>query len=287
MLQLKVFNFDSTDFPLNQRFVVLDFWDCIYDIETNPSYIDGFYNLFILEEGEAVLSIAGHKHKVKSPVLITGLPGDKWEWDSFNIKKGNFICFDGPTIMAGLKGGFTLDPIPFLNPQQRNPFIPLSNITFQKLKYLTEEMKECLLDNPVFYDLLRAQIWQFIFLTEKEYTLNGNKGRNKLSKNHLMEFIHLVNIHYAQHHDTGFYAGALNITQNYLNKLVKSKLNISAFQFIQNRIISEAKTLLRLTRVNINELAYRLGFESPSYFIKCFKKSEGITPLEYHKRGTL
>lgn len=219
--------------------------------------------------------------------MIVGLPGDKWEWYNFKVAKAYFICFDAPTIMAGLKGGFSLDPIPFLSPHQRYPFIPLSTLRLEKLKSLAEDMKECLLDTPIFYDLLRAQIWQFIFLTEKEYSLNGNIGRNKMGKNHLMDFIHLVNIHYAKHHDTTFYAQSLNISPNYLNKLVKSKLNINTFQFIQNRIVSEAKTLLRLTRVNINELAFRLGFENTSYFIKCFKKSEGITPLEYRNRGTL
>lgn len=287
MPKLKVFDFDPRNYPLNQRFEVLDFSDCSEDLKAYPSYIEGFYCFLLLVEGEAELSLNGHKKHVKSPILITGLPGDNWEWQKFKIDKAFFICFDSPTIMAGLNGSYSLDPIPFLNPQQRNPFIPLSSLRLQKLKSLTEEMKECLLDTPIFYDLLRAQIWQFIFLTEKEYTLNGNIGRSQMAKNHLVDFIHLVNIHFAKHHDTAFYAEALNITPNYLNKLVKSNLNISAYQFIQNRIISEAKTLLRLTRININELAFRLGFENTSYFIKCFKKSEGMTPLEYHNKGTL
>lgn len=287
MQQIKVFNFPPNEYPLNERFEILDFSDCVSDVKNTATYIDGFYTFLLIVKGEAELAVAGQKKHVKSPILITGLPGDRWEWYKCEVEKAYFICFDAPTIMAGLKGGFSLDPIPFLNPQQRYPFIPLSALRLQKLESLTEEMRECLLDSPIFYDLLRAQIWQFIFLTEKEYLYNGNKGRNKMAKNHLVEFIHLVNIHFSKHHDTTFYADSLNITPNYLNKLVKSKLNITAFQFIQNRIISEAKTLLRLTSVNINELAYRLGFENTSYFIKCFKKSEGITPLEYHKRGTL
>ncbi|MCH5224698.1 MAG: helix-turn-helix transcriptional regulator [Muribaculaceae bacterium] len=287
MPKLKVFNFDQRDYPLNERFEILDFSDSLEDIKSSPTYIDGFYCFLLLMEGEAELSVSGQKFKVESPSLITGLPGDTWEWKNYNIKKGSFICFDAPTIMAGLKDGFSLDPIPFLNPHNRCPLIPISSYRFQKLKSLIEEMKECLSDTPIFFDLLRAQIWQFIFLAEKEYTLNGKGGRNKMAKNHLVDFIHLVNLHFADHHDTTFYAESLNITPNYLNKLVKSKLNISAFQFIQNRIISEAKTLLRLTRININELAFRLGFENTSYFIKCFKKSEGMTPLEYHKLGTL
>ena len=287
MPQIKLFNFKSGEYPLSERFEILDFSDCAEDLKATPIYMDGFYCFLLISEGEAHLSVDSQKSHIKSPVLITGLPGDKWEWHSYDVKEAYFICFDAPTLMAGLKGGYSLDPIPFLNPQQRYPFIPLSSLRHQKLKSLVEEMRECLMDKPVFYDLLRAQMWQFVFLTEKEYTLNGNMGRSRMAKNHLVEFIHLVNMHYARHHDTVYYAEAMNITPNYLNKLVKTKLGVSAFQFIQNRVISEAKTLLRLTRVNINELAFKLGFENTSYFIKCFKKSEGMTPLEYHKRGTL
>ena len=102
-----------------------------------------------------------------------------------------------------------------------------------------------------------------------------------------MQFIHLVNKNYDKNHDTRSYAEEMNITPNYLNKLVKSHLGISAYDYILNRIISEAKILLKLTNINVSELAYRLGYENPGYFIRLFKKAEGLTPLEYHKRGTL
>lgn len=64
-------------------------------------------------------------------------------------------------------------------------------------------------------------------------------------------------------------------------------IGINAYDYISSRIMAEAKVLLRLTDITVNELAYRLGFENVNYFIKCFKKSEGVTPGEYQKKGTL
>lgn len=285
MSQIRIFNF-SSHIPLTERFAIVNLKEGFNDLEAYI-YKEGYYCFLLLDKGEAELSVGGQNSKVKAPVLICGLPGDTWEWKFTRNLEGDFVCFDAETLMAGLKGGFTLDPIPFLNPENRFPFIPLSEKRWERLRLLVDEMKECLWEKPIYYDLIRAELWQFIFLAEKEYMLNGNKGRAKNKQNQLMQFIKLVNKQYISHHDTLYYAEEMHITPNYLNKIVNSQIGISAYKYILNRIISEAKILLKLTPITVNELAYYLGYDNPNYFIRLFKKSEGMTPLEYQKRGTL
>jgi AraC-like DNA-binding protein len=45
--------------------------------------------------------------------------------------------------------------------------------------------------------------------------------------------------------------------------------------------IQEAKRLLNETDLNVTEIAFRLGFNSHSYFSAIFKDQEGLTPSEY------
>lgn len=286
-MKIKLFEYTRHQHPINERFDIIDFEISENDILQHSIYREAYYCFLFIEKGEAEITIDHQKAHVKAPALAVGLPGDPWEWESWKDIEGNFICFDAETIMSGLSDGFTLDPIPFLNPQQRYPFIPLSEGRFKRLQLLVSDMKETLQDFPVNYDLLRAEMWQFIFLAEKEYVANGNKGRKSEKRNHLLEFIRLVNIHYSTHHDTQFYARQMNLTPNYLNKIIKTLLGMSAFEYITGRIMAEAKVQLRLTNVNISQLAYNLGYENPNYFIRCFKKTVGMTPLEYHKRGSL
>ncbi len=48
--------------------------------------------------------------------------------------------------------------------------------------------------------------------------------------------------------------------------------------------ISHAKSLLRFSDGSIESIAQSCGFQDAGYFIKVFKKSEGMTPLEYRKK---
>lgn len=45
--------------------------------------------------------------------------------------------------------------------------------------------------------------------------------------------------------------------------------------------ISEAKRLLKGTKLNVSEIASSLGFESPEYFTRCFKKQTGVSPRAF------
>lgn len=48
--------------------------------------------------------------------------------------------------------------------------------------------------------------------------------------------------------------------------------------------LSHAKNLLRFSSESIENIALTCGFQTASYFIKVFKKYEGITPLEYRRK---
>ncbi|WP_143307221.1 helix-turn-helix domain-containing protein [Chitinophaga vietnamensis] len=77
------------------------------------------------------------------------------------------------------------------------------------------------------------------------------------------------------------FASQLHVHVNHLNSVVKKHTNKTTREIIHERVITEAKTLLRNTSWNISEIAYALGFEYPSHFNKYFKQFTGRTPLEF------
>jgi AraC family transcriptional activator of pobA len=74
------------------------------------------------------------------------------------------------------------------------------------------------------------------------------------------------------------YANQLSVHVNHLNRAVKEATGKTTSGLIADRIMLEARSLLRQTNWSIAEIAYSLGFEYPSYFNNFFKKHSGVTP---------
>lgn len=69
-----------------------------------------------------------------------------------------------------------------------------------------------------------------------------------------------------------------------LYRKVKAITNLSLKQFILTLRMKTAEKLLETGKFTISEVAFDVGFSSPTYFSETFKKYFGITPTEYMKR---
>ena len=70
-------------------------------------------------------------------------------------------------------------------------------------------------------------------------------------------------------------------SRSYLNKLFQSELGVTPLVYATYRKIEKSKALLRETPLNIAQIAAGLGFESPQYFSRVFKRCTGMTPTAY------
>lgn len=77
------------------------------------------------------------------------------------------------------------------------------------------------------------------------------------------------------------YAHQLNIHVNHLNKTLKEINQKPTSQIIAERILQEAKILLKHSSWNISEIGFALGFTEPSHFNNFFKKHAKVSPLQF------
>ncbi|PSK91240.1 AraC family transcriptional regulator [Taibaiella chishuiensis] len=78
-----------------------------------------------------------------------------------------------------------------------------------------------------------------------------------------------------------FVAQALNISPNYLSRLLRSLTGQSTQQLIHDKLIEKAKEKLSATGLSVSEIAYELGFEYPQSFTKLFKSKTNQSPLAF------
>ena len=75
----------------------------------------------------------------------------------------------------------------------------------------------------------------------------------------------------------------LNISANYLSRLLQLLTGQSTKQFIQDKIIDQAKEKLSTTDLSVGEIAYGLGFEHPQSFSKLFKVKTNLSPMKFRQ----
>jgi len=93
----------------------------------------------------------------------------------------------------------------------------------------------------------------------------------------------LIDLHFREQKDPGFYCSELAYTVRGLNEVTKLFRGRTVFRLIQERLLVEAKLLLSRSRMSAKLISYELGFEDPSYFGRFFRRMTGISPRQYRQ----
>ncbi|GCC52824.1 tetratricopeptide repeat protein [Chryseotalea sanaruensis] len=78
-------------------------------------------------------------------------------------------------------------------------------------------------------------------------------------------------------------ADAMNMSRSNLLRKVKKDSKLSVSQLINQVRLNRAMEMLRTSSLNVSEVSHQVGFNSTSYFIKCFREYYGYPPGEVGK----
>lgn len=79
-------------------------------------------------------------------------------------------------------------------------------------------------------------------------------------------------------------ASEMGLSRSQILRKIKLSTGKSANKFISEIRLNEAVKLIQKEELTASEIAYKVGFSSPSYFNKCFLDQFGVTPGEFKKR---
>ena len=75
----------------------------------------------------------------------------------------------------------------------------------------------------------------------------------------------------------------LNINSSYFSMVFKKSVGVNFVDYLTELRINAAKDLLKDPFLTMAEVASMVGYESPNYFTRVFKKNTGLTPTEYRR----
>ena len=75
--------------------------------------------------------------------------------------------------------------------------------------------------------------------------------------------------------------GTLHMSRSVFYRKIKGILNMNPNEYLRLERLKKAAELLLAGNSRINEVCYLVGFNSPSYFAKCFQKQFGILPKDF------
>ena len=94
-------------------------------------------------------------------------------------------------------------------------------------------------------------------------------------------FISLVNQYCCEHHQIGYYAERMCLTERYLTTVIRQTSGTTAKDWIDRALITRIKIELRHTDKPAAQIAEEMHFANPSFFSKYFHRLTGLTPLKY------
>jgi AraC family transcriptional activator of pobA len=97
-------------------------------------------------------------------------------------------------------------------------------------------------------------------------------------------FSALLETQFAAHHGARHYADALGLPQAALSHALTRVTGRGTKELVTDRVMVEARRLLRFTDLTVGQIAHQVGFRDQLYFSRAFKRAAGEAPVAYRER---
>ncbi len=247
-----------------------------------------FYKIMLVK-GKSDVYYADQVIEVKKQALSFSNPLIPYKWEHHEDLKGQYCIFNQH---------FMHD---FGNIGQYEIFLPTGNHIFELTDQQVEEVEavfkkmesDFTSEYKYKYDSIRSLILELIHYSLKlqPNTLADRQPFNASQRISAM-FLELLERQFPVEDNhpqidlrtASEFAEHLNVHVNHLNRAVKESTGKTTSQVIAERLVQEAKVLLKHSNWNVGEIGYSLGFGEVTHFNNFFKKHTQTSPLKFRNR---
>lgn len=255
----------------------------------NMTYNRRTYYKISLIDGRNRAEYADKSIAIEQYALLFATPKVPYNWVPLSPDQGGYFCLFTADFLAQSKSGVVLDDLPIFRPGGY-PCFHITEQDKEEVGVIFRKMrKEINSDYAFKYDLIRNYVVELIHYGQKLQPATDLYSTHNASARVASLFAELLERQFPiesplqslRLRTAKDYADRLAIHVNYLNRVLKVQTGQTTKHLISNRIVREAKILLKQTDWNVSQIAYSLGFEEVAHFSNFFKKQTASSPLAF------
>ena len=220
-----------------------------------------FHVLAIVSSGHGSLMVDFAQHDLCTGTIVWIDPGRVHRWDDIGDIDGSLVLFRSETI-----------PRPVIsvratawNTSSHSGLVQLA------VDHLLAEYDAALADANILRGLLDVLLRRVTAWVQTESPVDATFGAYAGS----------VETNFAASREVAWYADRLGYSARTLSRATQRTVGRTAKEFVDDRVVLEAKRLLGHHRLGAAECARHVGFDDPSNFSKFFRTRTGVTPSEF------
>lgn len=136
---------------------------------------------------------------------------------------------------------------------------------------------------PATYENIQEVIGRAVQRKLDERKKISEKEINSEERGVLERIKHYIRSHYNEIITRNDIEKLVNMNSDYINRRFKQETGYTLMEYIQVYRVQKAKEMLLENRMTIAEIGTEVGYDSPAYFSKIFKKVTGQTPNEFRQ----
>lgn len=237
--------------------------------------------IIVVENGHIQVHIEEKTHSLKAGKISVIFPEQvHFVSNPSEDLKGKFILFEEILFCSDILKNELSTYNVNLSTQLNCTILPAKE--FERSMHLLKMIWDIYI-NPSLIKKEQARFYIKIFLLgliESIHGLHPVLYKETTDKPLYIQFKKYLNQHYKEQRTVQYYAEKLSITSKKLNSITKKHCGETAIHTIHNRILIEIKRQLLFSDLTHKEIAFDLGFNSPSALSKFVKSKLKETPTE-------
>lgn len=257
---------------------------------TYPTFVRRDFYKIMLFHGDAVFHFGDESIAISGDTLLFFHPRLPYTYGDIKTDISGYCCvFTEAFFLEYFRG--KLDDIPLFQPGAK----PVFSLEAEAIKEITSSFNKIIRElrgEYVFkFELIRSYIMELIYNAMKlapfKNTLPETNAGARITAvfSELLERQFPVDVFSPRVllRTPKDFAERLAIHVNYLNRAIKKETGKTTSELIFDRLISEAKGMLRHSNMNIAEISYALSFEDQAHFTTFFRKRTGMSPSVFRQ----